>query len=204
MKHAKLAQVALLARSPVSGQVKQRLAREIGDSKALECYRRLLQNALEASSPFATTIWYEGSTEVWEELAPDHRLKEQLAGDLGHKMLTALKDGANLVIGADVPLMSADYIRRALEHLTTQPDVVLGPTEDGGYCLIGMNEPHKYLFENIAWGSDRVMDQSLARAQVLGKRVFMLPKLWDVDTILDYERWQRDVLKAERLDCSNN
>ena len=196
MKHPKTVQVAILARSPVLGHVKKRLATDIGASKALDCYRILLLNALKATRPFATTIWYEGSTDVWDEIAPDHRLKEQPPGDLGHKMFTALVEGAKLVIGADVPLMSVDYIDKALNHLTTPQDVVVGPTEDGGYCLIGMNEPHEYLFENVSWGSDRVLEQTLSRAREHSKQIALLPKLWDVDTIHDYQRWKRDMPQA--------
>ena len=191
MKHAKSVQVALLARTPVLGQVKRRLAKDIGRTRALECYRLLLQNALEATLPFTTTIWYEGSTEIWGEIAPGHRLKKQPPGDLGHKMLTALNEGAKLVIGADVPLMSVDYIYRALDYIATQQDVVVGPTEDGGYCLIGMNEPREYLFENIAWGTDHVLEQTLTRAAELDLQVFLLPTLWDVDTSADYQRWKQ-------------
>ncbi|MYD46285.1 MAG: glycosyltransferase [Gammaproteobacteria bacterium] len=194
MKRTKSAQVALLARSPVLGQVKQRLARDIGAIKALECYRLLLQNALEATRPFTTTIWYEGSAEVWDEIAPDQPLKEQPLGDLGHKMLTTLNEGTKLVIGADVPLMSANYIHTALDLLASQQDVVVGPTEDGGYCLIGMNEPCAYLFEHISWGSERVLEQTLSRAQDLGLQVFLLPMLWDVDTSVDYQRWKQEIL----------
>ncbi|MCY3542352.1 MAG: TIGR04282 family arsenosugar biosynthesis glycosyltransferase [Gammaproteobacteria bacterium] len=193
MKHPISVQVALLARSPVLGQVKRRLEEDIGATKALECYRLLLLNALEATRPFKTTIWYEGSTKIWGEIAPGHRLKKQPPGDLGHKMLTALNEGAKLVIGADVPLMSVDYIYRALDYIATQQDVVVGPTEDGGYCLIGMNEPCAYLFEHISWGSDRVLEQTLSRAQDLGLQVFLLSKLWDVDTIADYQRWKQEI-----------
>ena len=193
MKHPKTVQVAILARSPVLGHAKKRLATDIGASKALDCYRMLLLNALEATRPFATTIWYEGSTDVWDEIAPDHRLKEQPPGDLGHKMFTALVEGAKLVIGADVPLMSEDYIDKALNHLTTQQDIVVGPTEDGGYCLIGMNEPCENLFENISWGSDLVLEQTLTRAADLSLQVFLLPTLWDVDTSADYHRWKQEV-----------
>lgn len=189
MNDAQSEQVALLARSPVLGQVKHRLAEEIGTKQALQCYRVLLQNTLECITQFSTTIWYEGDVKVWDQIAPEHKLKEQPPGDLGHRMFTALNDGAQLVIGADVPLLNAVYVEGALDHLATGHDVVIGPTEDGGYCLIGMNEPHQYLFENIPWGSDRVLEQTLSRAQDLGVNVTLLATLWDVDTVVDYQRW---------------
>lgn len=192
-------QVALLARSPVLGRVKQRLARDIGATKALECYRTLLQNTLEATRPFTTTIWYEGSSESWDEIAPNHRMKEQPPGDIGRKMFTALNKGANLVIGADVPLMNTAYIERAHDYLVSGHDVVIGPTEDGGYCLIGMNDPREYLFKNISWGSNRVLEQTLSRVHELGMKVAVLSKLWDVDTSLDYQRWVREFPQDQSL-----
>lgn len=199
MSRAKSAKVALFARAPVIGQVKQRLAQEIGAAKALLCYRALLQTALEATRQYATTIWYEGSADVWDQIAPDRRLKEQPPGDLGHKMFTTLNEGAKLVVGADIPLLSGAYIDSALDYLTNKKDLVIGPTEDGGYCLIGMNEPHEYLFENISWGSNRVLEQTLSRAQELGLRVVLLPKLWDVDTGTDYLRWKKEIPQDETL-----
>ena len=185
-------EVALFARSPVIGTVKQRLAREIGDSEALRCYHALLHTALEATRGYCTTIWYEGRGEAWSEIAPDHRLKAQPPGDLGHKMFTALNEGAKLVVGTDIPLLSRAYIDGAIEYILNSQDLVIGPTEDGGYCLIGMNDPSEYLFENISWGSDRVLEQTLSRAQELGKRVTLLPTLWDVDTSADYQRWKQE------------
>ena len=181
--------IALLARSPVHGQVKCRLAEKIGTKQALHCYRVLLQNTLEAITQFPTTIWYEGDVEIWDRIAPEQALQKQPQGDLGHRMFAALNDGAQLVIGADVPLLNAVYIESALDQLATGHDVVIGPTEDGGYCLIGMNEPREYLFENIPWGSDRVLERTLSRAQDLGVNVTLLATLWDVDTVVDYQRW---------------
>ena len=175
------------------GTVKQRLAREIGDTEALRCYHALLHGALEATSGYSTTIWYEGKAEVWADIAPDHQLVAQPPGDLGHKMFIALKEGAKLVVGADIPLLTEAYIDGAIDYLLKSHDLVIGPTEDGGYCLIGMNEPREYLFENISWGSDRVFEQTLSRAEELGMRVTLLPKLWDVDTSADYQRWKQEV-----------
>ena len=190
-------EVALFARSPIVGQVKQRLATEIGVEKTLECYRALLQIALSATSQYSTTIWYEGTIEVWDQIAPSRRIRKQPNGDLGFRMLTALREGATLVVGADIPLLNATYIERAIGQLATKHDLVLGPTEDGGYCLVGMNQPYENLFKNIAWGSDFVLEQTLARAQELDVRVALLPKLWDVDTVNDYHRWKREMLQDQ-------
>ena len=192
-------EVALFARSPIIGQVKQRLAKEIGATKALDCYRALLETALSATSQYPTTIWYEGSVEVWDQIAPTRTIRKQSTGDLGFRMLTALREGAKLVVGADIPLLSAAYIERAIDQLAAKHDVVLGPTEDGGYCLIGMNKPCDYLFKDIAWGRDSVLEETLSRTQKLDMRVALLSKLWDVDTVNDYHRWKRELLQDQSL-----
>ena len=185
-----------MARSPVLGQVKHRLAQEIGADQALRCYRVLLQNTLEAITQFSTTIWYEGDVKIWAHIAPEQKLREQPPGDLGYRMFAALNNGAKLVIGADVPLMNVAYIQSALDYLDSRHDLVIGPTEDGGYCLIGMNQPSEYLFEHISWGSNRVLEQTLSRAQELDMKVATLPELWDVDTGIDYQRWLREIPQA--------
>ena len=97
-------------------------------------------------------------------------------------------------MGADIPLLTEAYIDGAIDYLLKSHDLVIGPTEDGGYCLIGMKKPHEYLFEDISWGSDRVLEQTLSRAEELGMRVTLLSKLWDVDTSADYQRWKQEVL----------
>ena len=67
-------------------------------------------------------------------------------------------------------------------------DVVLGPTEDGGYYLIGMRAPRAALFEDMAWSTPTVLGRTLERAQRLGLRVACLPAWFDVDTAADLER----------------
>lgn len=193
MNHAQSIPVALIARTPVVAQVKQRLAQEIGDDESLQCYQKLLQSTLVATGRFPTTIWYEGSIEAWAHLAPGRELREQPDGDLGYRMYTALAEGAKLVIGADIPLMCAAYLEQATDYLASSYDLVIGPVEDGGYCLIGMNDPVEQLFRNISWGSEQVLKQTLSCAHNLGMRTAMLPMLWDVDTVEDYLRWKREV-----------
>ena len=73
-------------------------------------------------------------------------------------------------------------------------DAVLGPVEDGGYCLIGMNAPHPTLFRSIEWSTHGVVEQTLERAAEAGLRVALLDTLWDVDDYADYLRWQKGSL----------
>lgn len=103
-------------------------------------------------------------------------------------MLACFKDGAQVLIGGDSPLMSREYIEQAFDSLSLH-DLVLGPTEDGGYVLIGMNEVHAPVFENIPWSTEKVISATMNVAQTLNLSVKCLHKVWDVDTKADHARW---------------
>lgn len=177
--------LAVFARAPVLGAVKSRLAISIGEEAAFECYRKLLENTVEAAMPFESEIWIEGDIAdlSWARGLP---VRWQGAGDLGLRMLAAFNDGVKVLIGTDIPAMSASYIEQAFASLE-ENDVVVGPTEDGGYCLMAMHEPHEHLFAGITWGTSSVLASTLARAENLN--VGLCDVLWDVDIEADYRRW---------------
>ena len=177
--------LAVFARAPVLGAVKSRLAISIGEEAAFECYRKLLENTVEAAMPFESEIWIEGDIAdlSWARGLP---VRWQGTGDLGLRMLAAFNDGVKVLIGTDIPAMSASYIEQAFASLE-ENDVVVGPTEDGGYCLMAMHEPHEHLFAGITWGTSSVLASTLARAENLN--VGLCDVLWDVDIEADYRRW---------------
>ena len=86
--------------------------------------------------------------------------------------------------------MSKNHIADAINKLE-KSDLVLGPTEDGGYYLIAMRMPRTALFEDIHWGSDSVLTETLKRAQSLS--VERTETLWDVDDSKDYRRWLKTI-----------
>ena len=93
-----------------------------------------------------------------------------------------------MLVGGDCPLMSIAYIEEALDSLLSH-DLVLGPTDDGGYVLIGMKEPIPELFENIPWSTEKVLCATTDIASALDLSVKCLDQVWDVDTETDYVRW---------------
>jgi len=177
--------LAVFARAPVFGAVKRRLALSVGENAALDCYRKLLDNAVEAVMPFESEIWITGDSAdlSWTRGLP---VRRQGVGDLGMRMLATFTDGVKVLVGTDIPAMSTSYIEHAYVLLEDH-DVVVGPTEDGGYCLLAMHEPHESLFKGIAWGSSSVLALTLARAENLN--VGFCEMLWDVDVEEDYCRW---------------
>lgn len=179
--------IAVFAKVPSVGRVKTRLASAIGPEAALACYLRLLDLAIEATADFDTEVWFDGDVGAdWNERGM--AIRQQSGEDLGERMHGAFVDGVTLVIGSDIPLISKRYIVQAFELLRTT-DVVLGPTEDGGYCLIGMGHPHDELFHGISWSTSHVFDETVQVCRRIGIKCEVLPLLWDVDDYCDYQRW---------------
>ena len=186
--------VAVFARAPERGRVKTRLVPALGEDGAFDAYVELAETTLVevAKGDFDAELWFAGARNeglvAWAERF-GLRLVEQPDADLGERMLAALRAGARAVVGTDIPRMSAAYIEDALRRLEGA-DVVLGPVEDGGYCLIAMNAPHASLFRGIEWGAADVLARTLARAAEAGLRVELLVTLWDVDDVDDHARWR--------------
>lgn len=186
--------VAVFARSPERGKVKTRLIPALGVDGAYDAYVELAETTLAAiaAGDFDADLWFAGERNAglvgWGERF-GLQLVEQPEADLGERMLAALRAGARVVVGTDIPGMSAEYIEDALRRLD-DADIVLGPVEDGGYCLIAMNAPHGSLFRGVEWGAADVLERTLVRAAEAGLRVELLATLWDVDDVEDHARWR--------------
>ncbi len=196
--------VIVFARVPRLGQVKTRLAATLGEPAALAAYRELLSSTLAAVSQAlergATTGWLcltgadvEGECAA---LARQHglRMVRQIAGVLGIRMAAALRacmaqGGRAVLIGCDIPPIDAGVLHCAFGALDRH-DLVFGPTEDGGYALVGARVACAPVFEGIVWSTDRVMAQTRERVLSAGLSAFELPMLWDVDEQADWLRWQ--------------
>lgn len=188
--------VALFARIPERGAVKTRLAAAIGGDAALAVHCELLRWTLERIVPgqgYRLELWLAGDVDRFDMDHGAARVRRQCAGDLGVRMLDAIRvitrrGQRAIVIGSDCPLMSGDYLRAAIAALQSC-DVVLGPSEDGGYALIGMCRPVPELFEAMTWGVATVCAETRHRARALGLSVIELETVWDVDTVADWRRW---------------
>lgn len=187
----RLPRLAVFARAPVRGRVKTRLARVIGEDEALAVYDRLLARTLANLAPgcgrFEPEIWLEGTAAVAR--FDGFPVIRQPGGDLGARMAAAFDAGVAAVVGTDIPGLTADYVERALAALD-DVDLVIGPVEDGGYCLIAMNVPHPEVFRGIPWSTPRVLAATVDTARRLELTVRLLEPLWDVDGAADLERWR--------------
>ena len=192
--------IAVFAREPLLGHVKSRLAKEIGEASALVVYRAMLARVtgLLGSADIADwDLWVTSNIFHKDFITNCNKtnIYIQEGADLGAKMsrtieLTLQREDANaaVVIGTDCPALTADYLQKALDALSSGVDVVLGPAEDGGYVLIGMGQPHPTLFSTIDWGTDRVMAQTLEAIGACGLSYQLLDTLWDVDRPEDLQR----------------
>mgnify|MGYP005842870837 CR=1 FL=1 len=190
--------ILLFTRYPVPGQVKSRLIPALGPQGAAALMHRLTVHTLRQVQNFAATqnislvIYYAGgSTPLMQNLFGRHFCyRPQVKGDLGQRLLAALQDSLAaglrpvVIIGSDCPGLSPAILTTAFARLQDH-DLVLGPAVDGGYYLIGLNALHPELFQQISWGTDQVLTQTMQKAQKLGLLTALLPTLRDIDRPAD-------------------
>ena len=191
MQHAAL---IILVKNPIAGKTKTRLAKDVGDARALKMYHLLMQHTRRRrwacrGSPLSPLF---RSRERHDDWPNDRFIKLVQVGDgLGERMATAFdhafarKHDRVVIIGSDCPGVTTELLAEAFEALLTH-EVVVGPALDGGYYLLGMRHPHPGLFTDMEWSTDHVLQDTLARAQVQGLSVNQLIPLSDVDHLEDW------------------
>jgi uncharacterized protein len=194
----------LFARYPVPGRAKTRLIPALGAAGAAALHRRLVLRSLRTASqacqavPADLEVRFDGGTEqaMSHWLGDSAHFVPQGTGDLGERMAGAFEQSfdtgsrATVIIGSDCPSLSPEIIRAAFARLKQTP-VVLGPSWDGGYYLIGLSRPMPELFRGIPWGTDRVLADSLAVLQRRGCKPALLDSLEDIDRPEDLPAWRR-------------
>jgi len=185
-----------MAKYPVPGGVKTRLARVLGADRACALYEAFMLDLAGrlAVLPYPVTWAFWPPTAPFPSLMPAARCRPQRGDDLGERMASAIADelvehgGSVVVIGVDAPHLPAALLDEAAEALAGGADLVLGPAADGGYYLIGLARPIPELFSGVAWGSPDVLDATRERAARLGLRTHVLPLEFDVDEPGDLTR----------------
>ncbi len=186
--------VAIFARPPQPGLVKTRLIPDIGAAKAARVYRFCLEYALELVRHSGLDFQLYLSQDSDDELFQEEQYSLQRGQGLGARMSKALadmlasnSDGA-IIIGSDCLDLTTDHLQAAAQALSDH-ELVLLPTVDGGYALIGCSNPNPELFKAVAWSSDQVLSQTLANAERLNYRVSLLETVRDIDTLQDLEQY---------------
>jgi hypothetical protein len=186
--------VILFARDPVLGQVKTRLSSSLDDETILKLYSCFVEDSLEKISKVEDADCFVGISPAnhsgfFNGTEPsDMRLFAQQGKDLGDKMRQAFVDRFAegykkvAIIGSDSPSLPVSYINQSL---TSDKDLVLGPSIDGGYYLIAMSGKVSEVFDGVAWGTEHVLDETLARVKKAGVSLELLPVWYDVDLPAD-------------------
>jgi hypothetical protein len=197
--------IVIMAKAPEAGRVKTRLCPPLSPGEAAELSRCFLLDTIERvrEVPEVVTVIAHDPPEsgsVFAALAPELSLRPQHGADLGARMAecagAVLAAGAEgvVLIGTDAPHIPAERLRRAVRLLRESAhDVVLGPSDDGGYCLIGFRRLHRELFDSMSWSTAGVFDETLARCRSLQLRVALLPPGYDVDTPEALARLEADL-----------
>lgn len=140
-------------------------------------------------------------------LPPDFSLLPQRGDKFGQRLYFAIEDlfkcgfDSVCLIDSDSPTVPAANFAEAVELLSTcEERLILGPSDDGGYYLIGVKKPHRYLFEQIDWSTEHVLNQTLQRAIKIGLEVKLLPTGYDVDDAASLRRLCNELLREQSHD----
>lgn len=194
--------VILFCRYPVPGRVKTRLIPALGRVGAANLHRELTETILKTlvqgrvQMGFDIQICFDGgsSKNMSQWLGSEHVYEEQSDGDLGRRMYWAFHDAFRkgyervILIGSDIPDMKPGHVREAF-HALEDNDLVLAPSTDGGYWLVGLKGPAD-IFQITNWGSQNVLEQTMVQAKAHGLSIQQIEPLSDIDTMEDLRIWR--------------
>ena len=193
-------QLVIMAKQPLIGRVKTRLARDVGGTEALRFFR-------PASEGLIRRVGYDPRWRTAIAVSPDRAVHErgiwpadipligQGAGDLGHRMERIFRDlppGPAVIIGADIPGIERHHIADAFAALGNH-DAVIGPADDGGYWLVGLRRRPRVreIFEGVRWSSAQTLGDTLKNIRERSMSVAMVATLADIDEGKDLVKWRR-------------
>ena len=200
---ANLKALLVVAKQPAPGQTKTRLTPPLSPEQAARLYECFLRDTLDLMRvvpEVRRTIAYLplAARDYFAALAPDFDLIPQVGADLGARLDQALThylergyEGA-VIMNSDGPTLPIGYLTQAFTELAAGVEVVLGPSDDGGYYLIGLSRPAPRLLREVRMSTSHVLADTLALVHAENLRVALLPTWYDVDDAASLAR-----LKAE-------
>lgn len=194
--------IIIMAKVPISGNVKTRLQDVISPEKCAELAAAFLKDTVNKAKSVCknTIIAFFPPSEKAElaKILPDEKIIEQTGENLGERMFNAFefafsqKSDAVVMLGTDSPTFPADFIEQAFEFLELETDAVLGKTDDGGFYLIGLRVLPREIFENVAWSSAETFEQVYRNISNLNLHLREVPSWYDVDETQDFERLKKE------------
>jgi len=189
--------VLCFVKYPEKGQVKLRLAVDLDKDVVVELYRNFVLDIVSILKKLDTPFYLcfsplNAQKKFREWLGSAYSYVPQEGNDLGERMKNgfcyAFTEGFRRVIlvGSDSPDLPSDFLRNAITELQTH-DVVIGPSSDGGYYLIGFRDDTflPSVFDGISWSSSTVFQETIEKAKNAGRSLSLLPAWSDVDIVSD-------------------
>jgi rSAM/selenodomain-associated transferase 1 len=196
--------LVIMAKEPKVGSTKTRMTPSLTLEEAARLYEVLLWDTIALVAgiknvDLAITVTPPESEAYFKRVAPTDTILipvecENLGQCLSSSLscLLEMKYKKVFALNGDGPSLPADFIQQAIQKLEDH-DLVLGPTYDGGYYLVGFKELLPEIFEDISWSTDRVLAQSLQQARQQGRSIHQLPIWYDVDDVDDLEKLQAEM-----------
>lgn len=181
--------VRLFARYPTPGSAKTRLAPLVGMDGAAEVHQRLVERTVATvrAAGLPLVVHTTGAApSLFAKWLGDVTLSDQGDGDLGDRL--ARVPAPAILLGADIPGLTPEHLRAAVNALGHVP-VAIGPATDGGYYLLGFQSPVPFLFDAMPWGTNAVFAETERRLAARGIDHRVLDPLDDCDRPEDLARW---------------
>ena len=199
---AALDALIVFAKAPVPGEVKTRLMPELSASDSAELYTAFLMDSLDQYDRIGPAVrLYVPDPDAFARQTDSRRaLLRQRGGGLGERMRNAFLEtfaagyDRVVIVGTDHPSLPSSFLEMSFEGLRQPGAAVLGPAEDGGYYLLGMNDFCGDAFEAMSYSHPRVMEETLTRLTRCGRSVTVLPVWYDVDDPPDLVRLSEDLV----------
>jgi rSAM/selenodomain-associated transferase 1 len=206
----------VMARAPVQGRCKTRLAKTLGFEGAARLYRAMLLDRLDAVSALPTARRVvvaapedDGLATLRAMAPPSWEILEQRGADLGERLANATRDllasaepatrGLVCLVDSDSPTLPMAQLFPKLSATRSSSSIILGACTDGGYYLIGLDAPHIGVYEGVPWSTETVAEATRARCAALGLDVVELETWYDVDDGDDLARLERDLHETPSL-----
>ena len=177
-------------------KVKTRLAKTVGNENAIKVYKALVEITEKVTSNMNIDKRIYFSDAINHKQWKNDFKAVQKGSNLGERMSNAFQDGFDdgyteiVLIGSDLPNITKNVIDRGFKSLKNK-DVVFGPAEDGGYYLIGFSKFHKCVFENKAWSTSSLLEETLAELNQKKIEVSLIETLNDIDTFEDLQSYPK-------------
>lgn len=194
----------IFVKNPALGKAKTRLAKTIGDKKALAIYKLLLARTKQIVFDLDIDIQvhyteFIDENDLWDNkrFDKDIQVKAGLGEKMQHAFYKVFEQGyqKTCIIGSDCYDLTSELINRAFDALNDN-DFVVGPSEDGGYYLLGMKKLEPQLFQNKTWSTATVYPDTIRDFQSMGSSYFSLPMISDVDVEADLGEWAKEIMES--------